>query len=111
MSKALTKQQIDDLIDRAYEAAEKAGREAYAKYGDRDACGFAWTNVKPGTSRLARRLKERGGRADSYYGGVTVWMPGRQPTQSVSVHEAASRAFAQVLSEAGFDAHSSSRLD
>jgi len=112
MSKALTVDEIDTIIDKAFEKASKAGRKWMSKYGDRDACGFAWVNVKPGTSRIARRLKARDlGRTDSYYGGVTVWMPGRAPVQAMGAHEAAARAFEKVLTEAGFTANMMSRMD
>lgn len=38
-------------------------------------CGFAWVNVKPGTSRFARWLKKEGlARSDDYLGGVTMFI-------------------------------------
>ena len=73
-------------------------------------CGFAWINIKPGTSAFARHLRASGrARADYYYGGVTVWVSGYN--QSVERKEAYARAYAKVLSDAGITATSDSRLD
>jgi len=73
-------------------------------------CGFAWINVKPGTSRFARWLKANGkGRPDSYYGGVTIWV--REGNQSYELKMAYAEAFAAVLVEAGIKAYASGRLD
>lgn len=73
-------------------------------------CGFAWVNVRPGTSRLAKYLKETGkGRTDSYEGGVKVWVSAYG--QSMTRKEAYAHAYAAVLSEAGFKAYAGSRMD
>ena len=73
-------------------------------------CGFAWVNVRPGTSRFAKYLKSQGlGRTDSYYGGVTVWV--RAGGQSFELKEAYARAYAGVLQAHGIKATSHSRLD
>ena len=38
-------------------------------------CGFAWVNVKPGTSKFAKWLKEKElASKDSFKGGVTIWV-------------------------------------
>lgn len=74
------------------------------------ACGFAWINVKPGTSAFAKWLKAQGyARKDEYYGGVTVWVS--QFNQSVQKKEAYARAVAKVLRDAGIKAYAASRLD
>lgn len=74
------------------------------------ACGFAWIIVRPGTSRFARWLKETGrGRADSYYGGVSIWISAYQ--QSYERKIAHANAMAAVLRDAGINAHASGRLD
>lgn len=74
------------------------------------ACGFAWVNIRPGTSRFARWLKSRGyGDADSYYGGVTIWVS--EHGQSVDRKSAHAGALARVLREHGIEARASSRLD
>jgi hypothetical protein len=73
-------------------------------------CGFAWVNVKPGTSKFAKWLKASGhARTDSYYGGVTVWVS--QFNQSMQKKEAYAYAMAKVFAEAGFDAYANSRMD
>lgn len=83
-------------------------------------CGFAWVNIKPGTSTFARWLVKTGkARADSYYGGVVIWGAPRGVIeaydggygQSMTLKEAYSNAFATVLREAGIRAHASSRMD
>lgn len=59
-------------------------------------CGFAWVNVKPGTSRFAKWLKEKNlARKDDYYGGVTIWVGAYG--QSVARKEAYVYAFAAEL--------------
>lgn len=73
-------------------------------------CGFAWVNIKPGTSRFARFLKDKGyGRTDSYYGGVTIWISNHG--QSYERKRAHAAAFAAVLTGAGISATAMSRLD
>jgi hypothetical protein len=77
-----------------YDAADAAGRKAADEcvpepmmlrdtldaskpiyYVPQGVCGFAWINVKPGNSKFANWLKkEKIGRPDSYYGGVSVWV-------------------------------------
>ena len=75
------------------------------------ACGFAWVNIKPGNSSFARyvKLNVQGGRSDSYYGGVSLWISGYG--QSYEKKLAYAAAFAGVLSEAGIKALSMGRLD
>jgi hypothetical protein len=75
------------------------------------ACGYAWVNVKPGTSSFAKWLVKNGhGYSDSYYGGVSVQM--RQGGQSYEIKCAAASAFAKVLRDAGMDrCYSYNRLD
>jgi hypothetical protein len=73
-------------------------------------CGFAWVNIKPGTSAFAKYLKETGkARSDSYYGGVTVWVGAFG--QSMTRKEAYARAYAGVLQTAGYKAYANSRMD
>ena len=73
-------------------------------------CGFAWINVKPGTSTFARWLKIEGiGKADSYYGGITIWVS--LFGQSYEKKMAYAEAFVQVLVDAGIKASVHGRLD
>lgn len=73
-------------------------------------CGFAWINIKPGTSAFAKWLKKKElARTDSYYGGVTVWVS--EFGQSMEKKMAYAAAFANVLCEAGIKAYANSRMD
>lgn len=82
----------------------------YAWFEPEGPCGFAWVNVKPGNSQFARWLKTNThARADSYYGGVSLWV--RDYEQSYERKVAYARAFAAVLTEAGVRALGTGRLD
>lgn len=73
-------------------------------------CGFAWVNIKPGTSRFARQLKELGlAYSDSYYGGVTIWIGGYD--QIMTLKEMHAEAMAKVLRAEGINAVAMSRMD
>jgi hypothetical protein len=73
-------------------------------------CGFAWIQVKPGTSAFAKWLKKNNlARPDSYYGGVSIWVG--EFNQSMQRKEAYANAFANVLNECGIRAYSMSRMD
>jgi hypothetical protein len=72
-------------------------------------CGFAWVNVKPGTSSFARWLSKNGLGHKSYYGGVDIWISDH--SQSMTRKECHARAFAEVLRGYGIEAHSMSRID
>lgn len=107
----MSKQDLNAIINEAFTAARLASADYFRKYGDVDCCGFAWVNIKPGTSKLARELKARGAARKSYYGGVDVWDPSKSMTQNMGAKEAGAQAFADVLQKAGFRAHSMSRMD
>ena len=71
-------------------------------------CGFAWVNVKD--RKFGNYLKKMGlGRADHYYGGVTVWIS--DYNQSHEMKTAHAYAMAKVFKEAGVDAYAAERLD
>lgn len=73
-------------------------------------CGFAWVMVRPGTSAFARWLKATGrAHADSYRGGVSVWVS--DYNQSMQRKEAYARAMARVFADAGVRAYADSRMD
>lgn len=87
-----------DAYRAAYQAAIQAVQIAEAQIGgDRGACGFAWCEVHPGTSRVARFLKAAGIGRKGWAGGVVVWNPGEYAGQSVHIVEAGANAFAKVL--------------
>ena len=75
-------------------------------------CGFAWVIVRPAEGKNTRtdpfmrycKGAGEGERLDwgrAYGKGWLFWSPAHAPTQSISVHEAGARAFANVLREAG----------
>ena len=77
---------------------------------DDGVCGFAWVNVKPATTKFARWMKAEGlARADSYYGGLLIWVS--EFNQSMEKKETYARAFAQVLTNHGYTAYPMSRMD
>lgn len=115
----ITVEQIQDWLSEADEAARVAAAEAYAKNGnsDWDACGFGWVNIYKfdgknldGRSKLAKIMKAAGVRQD-YTRAFSVWNPGGYGGQSISIKEAAARAYAKVLEDKGFTAYAGSRLD
>ena len=73
-------------------------------------CGFAWVNIKPGTSAFARWLvKMSYARSDSYYGGVSYWVT--DGGQSMQRKEAYAQATAEELRKHGIKAQAMSRID
>lgn len=97
----------------AFQAAKDASTKTYEEMGgDQFACGFAWVNIKPGTSKVAKYLKENYNARRSYYGGIDVWNPGGLNVQNIDIKEDGAQAFAKVLREQlGVTAYASSRLD
>jgi len=73
------------------------------------ACGFAWVNISPGNSSIARHAKALGVASRAYGGGVDVWISDHG--QSIERKEKHAKAFASVLQDAGIKAYASSRLD
>ncbi len=128
----MTKTQMKALTKAAHAAGDKAAREVvpapmrvvqranplddasvitkdYGVYSE-GMCGFAWVSIKPGTSSFARWMKSTGAaRADSYAGGVTLWVSGYG--QSWTRKSAYASAYANVLREAGVTAYAGDRLD
>jgi hypothetical protein len=112
---------IKALIDKAFAAGRKAAVDCTpVPMGVTDGrttwviadgpCGFAWINVKPAYSRVAKALVALGhAKKDGYYGGVTFWVG--DYNQSMARKEAFARAFAAVLREAGINAYAASRMD
>jgi hypothetical protein len=107
-----TQEQVTAIVDEAYTEANKAAREALAKYGDRDACGFAWTNIYKikGNTKIGKMLKAAGVRQD-YTRAFQLWNPAKLGCQSVGILEAGATAAAEVFRKYGFEAYAGSRLD
>lgn len=72
-------------------------------------CGFAWINLYPATSSLARYLKKHGKADKAYGGGMQIWVSGYG--QSMERKSAYAAAYANVLREVGFNAYAGSRMD
>jgi hypothetical protein len=108
-----------------WDEAVKAGREAVENMAVSPAihlsdgnqipeghgpCGFAWLILKDARKGFAKWAKEKGiGRADSYYGGINVWIS--DYNQSMNKKETFAYAVAGVLSKHGIDARPMSRMD
>lgn len=105
---------VQTVLNEAVQQARSAAKAAYAQYGDRDACGFAWVDVYGvrSNSRLGNTLQSYGFRK-SYTGSLQLWNPSGAGVQSVSVLEAGAQAFAKVLTERlGLErCYAGSRLD
>lgn len=93
--------------------AEQAGRDMYAKIGERDACGFGWVDVYVDrtNSKQAKELLKAGFRKDYKPKCLSMWDPAGIPTQSISVKEAGAYAYATYLQSLGLRAYGCSRLD
>lgn len=78
-------------------------------------CGFADVVIRPATSSFARWLAKQDIGYKSYYGGrdLPSWVlaPSLRGSQSLERAEAACRAAAAVLTEAGINAYVTSRMD
>lgn len=108
----LTQEQVNAIVQEAMTEARKAAETALAKYGDRDACGFAWTNIYKvkGNTKLGKMLKAAGVRQD-YTKAFQIWNPAKMGCQSVGILEEGARAAADVFRRYGFEAYAGSRLD
>ena len=109
-----TEQLVQDATNEAAQQARSAAKAFHAKYGDRDACGFAWANVwgVRSNSKLGKALQAAGFRKD-YTGSLQLWNPSKAGVQSVGILEAGAEAYAQVLRDKlGLDkVYAGSRLD
>lgn len=115
----MTVDELKAILNAAQDAGAQAAREAYSANGntDWDACGFAWVNIYKhngkridGRSKLAKTLKAAGVRQD-WQRIFQVWNAGGYGGQSITIKEAACRAYADVLKQHGFEAYAGSRLD
>ncbi len=107
-------QAVQDALNEAGIQARTAAKEALQKYGDRDACGFAWVNVYKvrSNSKLGKALQAAGFRK-SYTGALQLWNPSQAAVQSVGILEAGAEAYAEVLRQKlGLEScYAGSRLD
>lgn len=102
-----------DVIQAGLTTARAAAEAMYQQVGERDACGFGWTEVyvTRTNSKEAQELIKAGFRKDYKPKCLTYWDPAGVPTQSISVKEAGADAFATYLTALGFKAYSCSRMD
>jgi len=93
-------QAVQDALNEAGIQARTAAKQALQKYGDRDACGFAWVNVYGvrSNSKLGKALQAAGFRKD-YTGSLQLWNPSRAGVQSIGILEAGAYAYAEVLKD------------
>lgn len=109
---AFTQEQVNEIVQEAMTEAHQAARNFLAQHGDRDCCGFAWTNIYgvKGNTKLGKMLKAAGVRQD-YTKAFQLWNPAKLPVQSLSVLEAGAEAAADVFRRYGFEAYAGSRMD
>ena len=107
-----TQDQVNTIVFEARAAADRAARNALAIHGDRDACGFAWTNIYgvKGNTKIGKMLKAAGV-GQSYTRAFQLWNPAGIGVQSVGILEAGAEAAADVFRKYGFEAYAGSRLD
>ena len=102
-----------ELHNKALVAAETATADYINKYGEHDACGFAWvTAYVNGASKLGKSFKACGF-DKAYGGGWQLWNPGKSFTQSISAKEAGANAYVDVVRSELPDVkiYSNSRMD
>jgi len=108
------------LHTEATTAAQKAVDDLIAKYGESSnmfgCCGFAWVKIRPARGPFVKFLKDNNLGDKSYNGGYEVrpevtYPAGCVAWQSIEVREAASRAYAKVLKDAGINAFLQSMVD
>jgi hypothetical protein len=107
-----TPEQFAEIHAKAMEAAARATQAYLDKYGDMECCGFAWVsvyNIKLST-KLGKAMKQRGF-DKAYGGGIQLWNPSQNHTQSLSAKEAGAVAYCNVLREYGFTVYAGSRMD
>ena len=86
-----------ELHNKALKAAETATADYVSKYGEHDACGFAWvTAYVNGASKLGKSFKAQGF-TRAYGGGWQLWNPSNSWTQSVSAKEAGADAYVRTV--------------
>ena len=107
-----TPEQFAEVHTKGLEAAAKATQAYLDKYGDMDCCGFAWVSVYDIklSTKLGKAMKQCGF-DKAYGGGIQLWNPSQNHTQSLSARAAGATAYRNVLREYGFEAFSGGRMD
>lgn len=113
------------MYDTIFNEATIAAREAQKRMVDHPLafdCGFAWVTIggkdpfvrwcKEQIKRVGERSREAMEYGDKGYPkGWQFWKPGRSSAQSIDIHLAGARAFAEVLNQYGIAASVGSRYD
>ena len=91
---------VENAVVAAQTAAAAAGRDCLNRFGDRDACGFAWVEIYGvrSNSKLGRALQKCGAYR-SRGGSLQFWNPVGYMSQSMNVLEAGAEAFARVIKD------------
>jgi hypothetical protein len=107
-----TQTQVNSIVAEAQLAARQAALAALQRYGDRDACGFAWTSIHKvkGNTKLGKMLKAAGVR-QTWDKTFQLWNPSGVGVQSMGILEEGARAAAEVFRQYGFEAYAGSRMD
>ena len=107
-----TQEQVNAMVQEARDEARKAAESALAKYGDHDACGFAWTSIYKvkGNTKVGKMLKAAGVR-QSYDRTFQLWNPSGLGVQAMGILEEGARAAAAVFRKYGFESYAGSRMD
>ena len=103
---------VELAVSVMHDVARKAAQDAFAKYGDRDCCGFARITVyEKGSTKMGRALLKAGFRK-AYNGGLEMSASRYTNCQSLNIAEAAAEAAAKFLTEhLGVKAYDNSRMD
>jgi hypothetical protein len=103
---------VEQVLVKALAEAQLAARTWLDQHGDRDCCGFAFTDVYGvrSNSKLGKLLASYGFRK-SYTGALQLWDPSRSYTQSITPKEVAAQVVADALSGLGLRAYAGSRVD
>jgi hypothetical protein len=91
---------VQEACNEAAIQARSATKAFLQKHGDRDACGFAWVTVYDvrSNSKLGKALAAYGF-SKAYGGGLQLWNPSGNPTQSITAKEEGAEAYAAVLKQ------------
>ena len=102
-----------DVIQAGLSTARAAAEAKYQQVGERDACGFGWTEVYVSrtNSKEAQELIRAGFRKDYKPKCLTLWDPAGLPVQNVDVKAVGADALATYLQALGLKAYGCSRLD
>jgi len=103
---------IQEIVDEAVIAASSATAKYLRENPDNwYPCGFAWVKIKPARGKLVTYLKDTGIGNVSMMGGLDVWNPSGNCTQSMYAKVEGAKAFAAVLKKHGYNAVHESRID